>query len=100
VKQLALIVSLCLLAGCAGTPAPPGTQVALERLQQTVAPGTTTRAQLLAAFGPTRRVVFDSGFESWVYQSPVGSGRFSEFVVLINPDGVVTKTRTRPPALP
>lgn len=99
-KLLAFIVSLCLLAGCAGTPAPPGAQVALDRLQQGVVPGTTTRAQLLAAFGPTKSVVFDSGFESWVYQSPAGGGQFSEFVVLINPAGVVTKTRTRPAALP
>ena len=86
-----------LLAGCATTSAPPGTQVAAERLQQGVVPGTTTKAQLLAAFGPTRSVVFDSGFEAWVYQSPAGNGRFSEFVVLINPDGIVAKTRTRAP---
>lgn len=86
-----------LLAGCATTPAPPGTQVPAERLQQGVVPGTTTRAQLLAAFGPTKSVVFDSGYEAWVYQSPAGNGRFSEFVVLIKPDGIVAKTRTRPP---
>ncbi|QOY95079.1 hypothetical protein IM543_04065 [Massilia sp. UMI-21] len=89
-----------LLAGCATTAAPPGTQVPAERLQQTVVPGTTTRAQLLAAFGPTKGVVFDSGYEAWVYQSPAGAGRFAEFVVLINPSGVVTKTRTRAPDRP
>ncbi len=86
-----------LLAGCATTPAPPGAQVAAGRLQQAVVPGMTTKAQLLAAFGPTKSVVFDSGYETWVYQSPAGNGRFSEFVVLINPAGVVTRTRTRPP---
>ncbi|MDK6075476.1 hypothetical protein [Massilia varians] len=86
-----------LLAGCATTPAPPGTQVAAGRLQQAVVPGMSTKAQLLATFGPTKSVVFDSGYETWVYQSPAGNGRFSEFVVLINPAGVVTKTRTRPP---
>ena len=86
-----------LLAGCATTSAPPGTQVAAERLQQTVVPGTTTKAQLLAAFGATKSVVFDSGYEAWVYQSPAGGGRFAEFVVLINPAGIVAKTRTRAP---
>ena len=86
-----------LLAGCASTPAPPGTQVAAGRLQQAVVPGLTTKAQLLAAFGPTKSVVFDSGDETGVYQPPAGNGRFSELVVLINPAGVVTKTRTRPP---
>lgn len=83
-----------LLAGCAATSAPPGTQVPAGRLEQVV-PGVTTRAQLLAAFGPTRRVVFDSGYEAWVYQSPAGGGRFAEFVVLIDPAGIVSKTRTR-----
>lgn len=99
-KLPSLLLSLCVLGGCASTPAPPGAQVAPERLQQTVVPGSTTRDQLLAAFGPTKSVVFDSGYEAWVYQSPAGGGQFSEFVVLINPAGVVTKTRTRPPALP
>lgn len=89
------LLSLGLVGGCASNPAPPGAQVALERLQQGVVPGTTTKAQLLAAFGPTKSVVFDSGYEAWVYQSPAGGGQFSEFVVLLDPDGVVTKARTR-----
>lgn len=90
-----ILFAALLLAGCASTSAPTGTQVAAERLRQTVVPGTTTKAQLLTAFGPTRKVVFDSGYEAWVYQSPAGGGRFAEFVVLINPAGIVTKTRTR-----
>lgn len=93
-----VLFAALLLAGCATGAAPPGTQVAAERLQQAVIPGTTTKAQLLAAFGPTKKLVFDSGFEVWVYQSPAGGGRFAEFVVLVNPAGTVTKTRTRPPA--
>ena len=68
-----------------------------ERLQQTVVAGQTTKAQLLAAFGPTKNVRFDSGFETWVYQSPAANGQFAEFVVLIDPAGVVAKTRTRAP---
>lgn len=98
--MMASLLAAQLLLGCAGKPVPPGTQVAQERLQQAIVPGATTKAQLLAAFGPTRKVVFDSGFETWVYQTPAGGGRFSEFVVLIHPSGVVTKTRTRAPALP
>lgn len=94
-----LILCAALLAGCATqNAAPPGTQVAADRLQQTVVAGQTTKAQLLAAFGPTKNVRFDSGFETWVYQSPAGDGRFAEFVVLIDPAGVVAKTRTRAPA--
>jgi len=96
----AALLSALLAAGCATSPAPPGAQVALERLQQAVIPGTTTKTQLLAAFGPTKSVVFDSGYEAWVYQSPAGGGRFAEFVVLVNPQGIVTRTRTRAAAQP
>jgi len=97
--RASLILCAALLAGCATqNAAPPGAQVSAERLQQTVVAGQTTRAQLLAAFGPTKNVRFDSGFETWVYQSPAGAGQFAEFVVLIDPAGVVAKTRTRAPA--
>jgi hypothetical protein len=99
-KMLNGIFLLLALAGCAGTAVPPGTQAPGERLAQTVVPGRTTKAELLATFGATKNVVFDSGYEAWVYQSPAGGGRFSEFVVLIDPAGVVQKTRQRAPALP
>ena len=90
-----LLIAALLLAGCTTTTAPPGAQVAAERLQQSVVPGTTTKAQLLAAFGPTKSVVFDSGYETWLYQVPAEAGRYSEDVVLIGPDGIVRKTRRR-----
>lgn len=94
-----LILCAALLAGCATqNAAPPGAQVPAGRLQQSVVAGQTTKAQLLAAFGPTKNVRFDSGFEAWVYQSPSGGGQFAEFVVLIDPAGVVAKTRTRAPS--
>lgn len=94
-----LLLCALVLAGCASqSSAPPGVQVAAERLQQTAIAGQTTKAQLLAAFGPTRAVRFDSGYEAWVYQSPAGSGGFAEFVVLIDPAGIVRKTRSRAPS--
>lgn len=96
-KTRALLLSALLLAGCATGSAPPGTQVAVERLAATIVPGRTTKAELLAAFGNTKSVVFDSGFEVWVYQAPAGGGRFTEYVILIDPKGVVAKTRQRPP---
>ncbi|WP_137172167.1 hypothetical protein [Massilia sp. HP4] len=92
-----LVLCAALLAGCATQPAPPGAVIAAERLSTTVVAGRTTKAELLAAFGPTKNVRFDSGYEAWVYQSPAGGGQFSEFVVLIDPSGVVSKTRTRSP---
>jgi hypothetical protein len=99
-KLLAPAACLALLAGCASTPAPPGTLAPEARLVQYVIPGRTTKADLLAAFGPTRNQRFDSGYEVWLYQSPAPGGRFSEFVILIDPQGVVSKSRQRPPALP
>lgn len=97
----ALLLSLAVLAGCATQgAAPPGAQVPAERLAQAVVAGRTTKAELLASFGPTKSVRFDSGYEAWVYQAPAGGGRFAEFVVLLGPSGVVAKTRTRPPTPP
>jgi hypothetical protein len=98
-KTAPLFLSL-LLAGCAMGPATLGTQVPAERLQSSIVPGRTTKAELLATFGKTKSVVFDSGYESWLYQSPAGGGRYSEFVVLIDPRGIVAKTRQRAPAAP
>ena len=94
------LLATLLLAGCATAPGTPGTQVAAERLAAAIVPGRTTKAELLAAFGQTKSVVFDSGYEAWLYQSPAGGGRFAEFVVLIDPSGVVAKTRQRAPAAP
>jgi hypothetical protein len=98
-KTAALFLCAALLAGCATGPATPGAQVPAERLASIV-PGTTTRAELLATFGKTNSVVFDSGYESWLYQSPAGGGRYAEFVVLIDPAGIVVKTRRRAPTTP
>jgi hypothetical protein len=96
---LPLVLSL-LLAGCATGQATPGTQVPSERLAASIVPGRTTKAELLANFGKTQSVVFDSGYETWLYQSPAGAGRFTEFVVLIDPSGVVARTRQRAAAAP
>lgn len=99
-KNAALLLCAALLGGCALTQAPPGTQVAAERLAASIVPGRTTKAELLANFGRTKSIVFDSGFEAWLYQSPAGDGRFAEFVILIDPSGVVVKTRQRAPSAP
>lgn len=94
-RAAALALAGMLLAACAATEPPPATLVSATGFASSVAPGTTTRAGLLATLGPTRSVVFDSGYESWLYVAPLGSGRYREFVVLIGPDGVVKKTRQR-----
>jgi hypothetical protein len=84
-----------LLAACASNPPPPGTVVATDKLEQLVQPGRSTKAELLATLGPTRAIVFDSGYEAWLYLSPADPGRYSECVVLLDPQGVVRKVRRR-----
>jgi hypothetical protein len=91
----ALLALIALLAGCASTP-PAGTVAGAGR-QAAVVPGRTTRADLLATLGQTKSVVFDSGYEAWLYATPGPAGQYGEFVVLLGPDGVVKKTRQRAP---
>ena len=88
------------LAGCAASPPPPGAQADAARLAAATVPGQATRASVLAALGPTRKIAFDSGYEVWLYQAPRGGGMFSEYVVLFDPRGTVSKVRQRAPALP
>ncbi|KQQ86539.1 hypothetical protein [Massilia sp. Leaf139] len=99
-KTRAFLLATLILAGCATGETTPGTQVAAERLAAAVVPGRTTKAELLAAFGKTKTVVFDSGYEAWLYQAPAGGGRFSEFVILVDPAGRVVRTRQRAPSTP
>ena len=91
--KIRLPLCALVLAGCASQPVPPGTQAPLERLSQTVLPGRTTKAELIAAFGATRSVRFDSGYEAWLYHYPAPGGS-GEYVVLFGPGGVVHKTRS------
>ena len=86
-----------LLSGCAARAPAPGTSVAAARFDALVVPGRTTRAELLAAFGPTKTVVFDSGMEAWLYTAPAADGGHAELVLLLGRDGIVTKMRKRPP---
>ncbi|MGZ5198151.1 MAG: hypothetical protein ACXWC4_00105 [Telluria sp.] len=98
-RRAAALAAFALLAGCASAPPVPGTTVPDERTAQVV-PGRTTKAELLSTLGKTHAVVFDSGYEAWLYDIPSGGGRFAEFVVLIDPQGIVKKTRRRAPSLP
>ena len=87
-----------LLTACAGAPAPPGAQADEARLAAATVPGQATKASVLAALGATRSIAFDSGYEVWLYQAPKGGTLFSEYVVLFDPKGVVSKVRQRAPA--
>lgn len=104
-KRLGLLLCALTLAGCATTPAaPPGTVVPTAAIESAVQPGVTTRAMLLARFGATTSIRFDSGYEVWRYLvaapapgpgAGAGSG-YGEYVVVLDPRGVVAKARRAP----
>lgn len=97
VRVCASLVCVLGMAGCASTvPPPPGTVLADAALAQTVAPGVTTRAMLLAQLGATSAIRFDSGYEVWRYLTPAGAGNYGEFVIVLDPRGVVARTRSAP----
>jgi hypothetical protein len=93
----AMLATALLLAGCATGNTEPGKIVAEDHFAQLVVPGRTTRAELLAAFGPTKTVSFDSGYESWLYEANAGAGRHTELVLLLDRAGIVQKMRRRQP---
>jgi len=63
--------------------------------------GKSSKADVTAAFGNAAVVRFDSGFEVWAYRLPgkekAAAGN-TEFVILFDPAGIVTKIRSRTPA--
>jgi hypothetical protein len=93
----ACLTAALLLAGCVTSAPEPGKVVAEDRFSQVVVPGRTTRAELLAAFGPTQTITFDSGVETWLYEADAGGGRHTELVLLLDRAGIVQKMRRRPP---
>jgi hypothetical protein len=94
-SRLACLMLLAwLLAGCATGKAPA--TVAAPAAFATIVPGQSA-AELRARLGPTREVAFDNGYQAWLYVAPAGAQRYTEMVVLIGPDGLVRKTRTRVP---
>jgi hypothetical protein len=93
-KRWPILLSALAMAGCAVAPeAPPGAVVLEARLQQAIEPGVTTKAALLAQLGPTTSIRFDSGYEVWRYLTPAPAGTYGEYVVVIDPRGIVAQAR-------
>ena len=88
------------LAGCANHgPLQATAEIgSAQDAGKAIAIGKSTKADVLAAFGKTTSIEFDSGYEVWVYRlkgALLGSRGTNEFVVLFAPSGVVAKTRVR-----
>jgi hypothetical protein len=59
----------------------------------------SSKAEVVAALGPGTGVVFESGWEVWVYRWPGADSSArsaTELVVLFDRTGAVRKTRVRP----
>ncbi|RYX94420.1 MAG: hypothetical protein EOO28_14830 [Comamonadaceae bacterium] len=103
----ALLLAGCLLfSGCAGPggffaddkPAFRDPALMVDAARQSVVAGQTTKADVLAALGPSTAIRFDSGYEVWVYRAAAIRGLSrEELVILFDPAGVVQKSRVRPP---
>jgi hypothetical protein len=74
-----------------------------QRARDGIAIGKSTKADVTAALGRANVIHFDSGYEVWLYRW-LGTGHTTrndtELVILFAPDGVVKKTRIRPPYAP
>ena len=110
------------VAGCATPPASNPSAVVTshgakllppDKVKDAIAVGRSTKADVLAAFGRTLAIRFDSGYEVWLYRlaedarlstspgqraarsdkSPADAS--AELVILFEPSGVVAKTRVR-----
>ena len=90
-------------------------QASDKQFQSTVMLGQSTKADVEKGLGKTKSIHFDSDFEIWIYryQGTMGVGKscdgpsllsilsaspdtnFCELIILFNPAGVATKSRTR-----
>lgn len=100
-------VAALMLTGCAGfnDPAAPPFRdptLSMPSAQALIIPGKSTRRDVSVALGTATVVVFDSGFEVWVYREKLqkNTADNAELVVLFAPSGIVTKTRVRSPSMP
>lgn len=78
---------------------PTGESPAPQAAMNSVVPGKSTRADVVAALGTAIVLSFDSGFEVWVYRwrgSDKTTRAATELVVLFDPSGLATKVRLRP----
>ena len=110
--HIGAMAALCLqLTACIGPAGAMMTTTLKGDPQQASIVG-KTRAEVIAQFGDTRNIQFDSGYEVWVYKFKgngsvnmtklaqfllLGKGNLgdNEFIVLFNPSGIVAKTRVR-----
>jgi hypothetical protein len=104
----ALLAACALIGGCAvlqpipksadAVPLGPGEILSAHTAQDAITVGKSTKADVRAALGEAIVVDFDSGYEVWVYRERLREKMpppATEFVLLFDPSGTLTKTRIR-----
>lgn len=103
----ALLVAAVWAGGCAGpgplsnaetAPRFRDAQLSVQDASQWLAPGRTTRQEVLDRLGPGEALRFDTGYEVRVWRARGARDERAtpELVVLFDPAGVVRKVRARP----
>ena len=103
-RRASAILAFCAcFAGCATTggeqPSRTLATTVPAEARAAVTIGRSTKAEVLAALGKTSAIVFDSGYEVWVYRlrdAANSESATAEFVLLFDPAGVLARTRIRP----
>ena len=78
---------------------PTGEAPAPQTAMNMIVLGKSTKADIAAALGTAIVILFDSGYEVWVYRwrgSEKTTRAATELVVLFDPSGLATKARVRP----
>ena len=111
-RLVVLLAAIVSLGGCVGaggrfgandsTPAFRNAALSMQQARQTVVPGASRKADVLAALGPATVVRFDTAYEVWVYRGRSADaaqtgGPGAELVILFSPAGIALKSRLRPP---
>ena len=105
--SVVLSIAAALAGGCAGpgslsnaetTPRFRDPQLSVQDASQWLAPGRTTRQEVLDRLGPGEALRFDTGYEVRVWRAKGARDERAtpELVVLFDPAGVVRKVRARP----
>ena len=99
------ILAVCLfVSGCAlyppqkATPLGPAEVRSAQAAAEAIAIGKSTKADVRAALGEAVVIDFESGYAVWVYREQLREKMKSpatELVLLFDPSGLLTKTRTR-----
>jgi hypothetical protein len=101
--MLRFILALA-LAGCSMAPEKvetalrPGEVRSAQGAKDVLAIGKSTKAEVRAALGEATVVDFESGYEVWTYRERPGEKAEAapgELVLLFDPSGILTKTRSR-----